>query len=128
MRIKLESNISDIVLNFKRLYEEADTARLIITKKLKELQEKEKKISEYQPANVEKDNPVSEKRSPQIEALEEKKLKKYHQNSTQEMNGETRNKSGLYSPFSHTPISLEQNKSKQRARETEKVTVSAFSM
>jgi hypothetical protein len=38
MRIKLEGNISDIVLNFKRLYEEADTARLIIVNKLKELQ------------------------------------------------------------------------------------------
>ena len=40
MREKLESNISEIVLNFKRLYEEADTARLIVTKKLKELEER----------------------------------------------------------------------------------------
>ncbi len=40
MRVLLESNISDIVFNFKRLYDEADTARLIVTDKLKELQEK----------------------------------------------------------------------------------------
>lgn len=35
IREKLEGNISDIVLNFKRLYEEADTARIIVTRKLK---------------------------------------------------------------------------------------------
>lgn len=40
MREKLELNISEIVLNFKRLYEEADTARLIVTRKLTEVQER----------------------------------------------------------------------------------------
>lgn len=40
MRVLLENNISDIVFNFKRLYDEADTARLIVTDKLKELQER----------------------------------------------------------------------------------------
>lgn len=40
MRAQLESNISDIVLNFKRLYEEADTARLIVTRKLADILEK----------------------------------------------------------------------------------------
>lgn len=40
MREKLENNINEIVLNFKRLYDEADAARLIVTRKLKEIQEK----------------------------------------------------------------------------------------
>jgi hypothetical protein len=40
MREKLESNVSEIVFNFKRLYEEADTARLIVTRKLSEIQVK----------------------------------------------------------------------------------------
>ena len=35
MREQLETNLSEIVMNFKRLYDEADTARLIVTKKLK---------------------------------------------------------------------------------------------
>jgi hypothetical protein len=33
-------------MNFKRLYEEADTARQIVTKKLKEIEEREKKLNE----------------------------------------------------------------------------------
>ena len=45
MREQLELNISDIVMNFKRLYDEADTARLIVTKKLKEISEKEKHLN-----------------------------------------------------------------------------------
>ena len=46
MRMGLEASISQIVLNFKSLYDEVDTARLIIVDKLKELQEKERLISE----------------------------------------------------------------------------------
>jgi hypothetical protein len=38
MREKLEKNVNDIVLNFKRLYEEADMARQVVIKKLKEIQ------------------------------------------------------------------------------------------
>lgn len=45
MRTKLEQNISEIVLNFKRLYEEADIARLIVAEKLKEIQDKEKMMA-----------------------------------------------------------------------------------
>ncbi len=40
MRVKLENEISMMVLNFKRLYEQADTARMIVNNKLKELQKK----------------------------------------------------------------------------------------
>lgn len=46
MRTNLENNIQDIIMNFKRLYEEADTARLIVTKKLKEIEDRERKINE----------------------------------------------------------------------------------
>ena len=37
---KLESNVTEIVQYFKRLYDEADIARLVVVKKLKEIQEK----------------------------------------------------------------------------------------
>ena len=37
MREQLEVNLSSIVMNFKRLFDEADTARLIVTRKLKEI-------------------------------------------------------------------------------------------
>jgi hypothetical protein len=33
-------------MNFKRLYDEADTARLIVTKKLRDIEEREKKLNE----------------------------------------------------------------------------------
>lgn len=46
MRTNLESNIQDIIMNFKRLYEEADTARQIVTKKLKEVEDRERRINE----------------------------------------------------------------------------------
>lgn len=35
MRQSLEKNIESIINNFKRLYDEADLARQIVTKKLK---------------------------------------------------------------------------------------------
>lgn len=38
---QLENNVADIIQSFKRLYEEADTARLIVVKKLAEIQQKE---------------------------------------------------------------------------------------
>lgn len=46
MRASLENNIQDIIMNFKRLYEEADTARLIVTKKLREVEDREKRLNE----------------------------------------------------------------------------------
>ncbi len=41
MRQNLEVNIENIVLNFKRFYDEADSARRIVTLKLKEIENKE---------------------------------------------------------------------------------------
>lgn len=41
MRQNLESNISSIVLNFKRFYVEADDARKIVTDQLKGISQKE---------------------------------------------------------------------------------------
>ena len=35
MRQNLENNIENIIMNFKRLYEEADAARIIVTNKLR---------------------------------------------------------------------------------------------
>lgn len=37
MRKNLEKNVNEIVLDFKRLYEEADTARMIVVSKLREI-------------------------------------------------------------------------------------------
>jgi predicted nucleic acid-binding Zn-ribbon protein len=45
MRENLERTIANIVKNFKRFYEEADTARMIITEKLREIQDKEKHLA-----------------------------------------------------------------------------------
>ena len=44
MRESLEANIQSIMLNFKRLHDEAETARLVVVRKLKELQEREQKL------------------------------------------------------------------------------------
>lgn len=77
MRQKLESNISEIVLNFQRLYEEAETARLIVTHKLKQLQTREKQLlaavkqAELEANNREKEEKnVSDSNSMKIGALE----------------------------------------------------------
>lgn len=134
MRQQLEKNISDIVLNFKRLYDEADTARLIVTHKLKELLEKEKRIAELQANNdPEKDKSVSEKRSPQMEALEERerKMKKTHPNPNLEyLELQPTTKRAEYTPINRTPASAEFTKGRQKAREAERdrVSVSPFSM
>lgn len=50
---QLENNVADIIQSFKRLYEEADAARLIVVKKLAEIQEKEK-FTESDKASSEK--------------------------------------------------------------------------
>lgn len=71
MREKLENNINDIVQNFKRLYEEADTARLIVTRKLKEIQEKEK-LMQYDPLNESEKDSSEKKASPKLEVLDKK--------------------------------------------------------
>jgi len=44
MKEYFEANVNELVKNFQRLYEEADIARAIVVKKLKEVQEKEKKL------------------------------------------------------------------------------------
>lgn len=44
MRQNLQKNIEHIIKNFKRLYDEADSARLIITTKLRDLEERERKL------------------------------------------------------------------------------------
>lgn len=70
MREKLEDNINDIVQNFKRLYEEADTARLIVTRKLKEIQDKEK-LLQYDPHH-DSENDSEKKSSPKLEVQDKK--------------------------------------------------------
>lgn len=45
MRQNLESNISSIVLNFKRFYVEADDARKIVTEQLKNISQKEHELN-----------------------------------------------------------------------------------
>ena len=40
MRKNLEKTVNDTVLDFKRLYDEADTARMIVVAKLREIEEK----------------------------------------------------------------------------------------
>ena len=54
MRKNLENNIAHIVLNFNSLYQEVETARLIIVHKLKELQDKEKALAEVAKHQPEK--------------------------------------------------------------------------
>ena len=71
MREKLENNINDIVQNFKRLYEEADTARLIVTRKLKDIQEKEK-LMQYDPSSDSEKDSSEKKASPKLEVLDKK--------------------------------------------------------
>ena len=44
MRSNLEKNVDSIITNFKRLYEEADKARQIVTKKLMNVEERERKL------------------------------------------------------------------------------------
>ena len=39
---QFENNVNEITESFKRLYEEADMARMIVVKKLKEIQERER--------------------------------------------------------------------------------------
>ena len=46
MREQLEGNINSIVDNLNRLYEDADTARKVVTRKLAELADREKNIKE----------------------------------------------------------------------------------
>ena len=41
MRLKLEEKINSMNLNFKRFYEEADTARKIVSEKLRCMKKKE---------------------------------------------------------------------------------------
>lgn len=45
MRENLESNISSIVLNFKRFYVEADEARKIVAEQLKNINQKEQTLN-----------------------------------------------------------------------------------
>ena len=51
MRQGLEDNIQGIMLNFKRLHDEAEAARQIVVRKLKELQEREQKLIPLEAAN-----------------------------------------------------------------------------
>ena len=52
MRQNLEKNIENLIMNFKRLYDEADAARLIITKKLESIQEREKKLENFKMEKI----------------------------------------------------------------------------
>lgn len=45
MRINLEVNIENIVMNFKRFYVEADNARKIVVQKLKEIEARDADIN-----------------------------------------------------------------------------------
>lgn len=40
MRESLEKSIEGIIMNFKRLYDEADAARMIVTNKLREVEQR----------------------------------------------------------------------------------------
>lgn len=75
MREKLENNINDIVQNFKRLYEEADTARLVVAKKLKEIQEKEKHLAFEQSLHEEEDNRSEVKAPQKLDIAEGRKVR-----------------------------------------------------
>jgi len=91
------------VLNFTRLYQEADAARLIVTRKLKELQEREKNIAEPLNVEPERDGSVSEKKSPQLETFEERRLKKsVHEGSSKDVTDipKTTKKPVIYNQYS----------------------------
>lgn len=46
--MSLERNIESVITNFKRLYDEADAARLTVINKLKQIEEREKKLRKEQ--------------------------------------------------------------------------------
>ncbi len=64
-------------MNFKRLYDEADTARLIVTKKLRDIEEREKKLNEAKlDFNTQIPDDQSNKRSPKLDYYDDKKSPK----------------------------------------------------
>lgn len=127
MREKLEKNISEIVLNFKRLYTEADTARQIITNKLQEVQEREKKIMDERLAEPVKDITTSEKKSPQQEIMEERRIKKSGSNLEQVPTPE-QNSTKKPNQSGHSQSSIIAETIKKKAKEQEQTSTSAFSL